>query len=198
MTSSTGQPKDHQVPPGTGTLGLALILLALGVLFAASIAGYLIIRYIGANAPARGTLELPWPFWLTTGIILCSGVSMYYGQRAILADQRRALRRALTVTTILGVVFMIVQTPAMYQLYELHNREAEKGNIYLFGLVLLLIALHALHVVGGLISLFITTARAYRDAYSSDNYAGVKHCAMYWHFLDIVWIVMFTALWATA
>ena len=198
MTSSAGEPKDHHVPPGTGTLGLALILLALGVLFTASLVGYLIVRYTSADAPARGTLELPWPFWLSTLLILCSGVSMFYGQRSIVVDQRRALRRALTVTTMLAVAFMIVQAPAMYGLYQLHNRESASGNIYLFGLVLLLIALHAAHVIGGLVALILTTARAYRNAYSPDNYAGVRHCAMYWHFLDVVWIVMFTVFWASA
>ncbi len=177
---------------------MVLFLLALGMLFAASMLAYAIIRYAGAHTPPVGYLALPWLFWISTAVILCSGVSMHYARRSIMADRQAAFRRGMTMTTLLGFAFLAVQTPAMIQLIGLHNRSVAERNIYLFGLVLLLIALHAAHVVGGIIALCVTTYRAHTGRYDAEHCSGVRHCAMYWHFLDAVWIVMFTVFSITA
>ena len=52
-------------------------------------------------------------------------------------------------------------------------------------------AMATLHVLGGIIGLVTTVRHAMQDKYDHENYAGIKHAAMYWHFLDGVWIVMF-------
>jgi cytochrome c oxidase subunit 3 len=53
---------------------------------------------------------------------------------------------------------------------------------------------HALHVLGGLIGLGVTTAHAFQGRYDHENYVGVKSAAMYWHFLDGVWIIMYLGI----
>ena len=62
----------------------------------------------------------------------------------------------------------------------------------MYGLVFFLILVHALHVVGGIVALGIVTFRARRRKYDHENYMGVQFAARYWHFLDVVWIGMFT------
>ncbi|MCZ6542722.1 MAG: cytochrome c oxidase subunit 3, partial [Planctomycetota bacterium] len=57
-----------------------------------------------------------------------------------------------------------------------------------------LTGVHALHVIGGLIPLAAVTIRSFRNRYSSTDHAAVRYCAMYWHFLDGVWIVLFATL----
>jgi heme/copper-type cytochrome/quinol oxidase subunit 3 len=69
--------------------------------------------------------------------------------------------------------------------------------LHLYGLIFFLILVHALHVVGGLVGLSVTTAHALQGRYDHERYGGVKHAAMYWHFLDAVWLVMYGCL-ATA
>jgi cytochrome c oxidase subunit 3 len=49
-------------------------------------------------------------------------------------------------------------------------------------------------VAGGIVALVATTVSAFRGKYDHENHAGVKHAAMYWHFLDIVWIVMYATM----
>jgi heme/copper-type cytochrome/quinol oxidase subunit 3 len=53
------------------------------------------------------------------------------------------------------------------------------------------VLIHALHVLGGVIYLAIVTQRALAGRYDHEHYTGVKHAAMYWHFLDLVWLMMF-------
>ena len=58
-----------------------------------------------------------------------------------------------------------------------------------------LTALHALHVLGGLPPMLIVTVRALRMGYGPSDHRGLVYCAMYWHFLDAVWIVLYAILW---
>jgi cytochrome c oxidase subunit 3 len=53
------------------------------------------------------------------------------------------------------------------------------------------VLLHAAHVVGGIILLALVARKAFRGGYDHEHHLGVHHAALYWHFLDIVWLVMF-------
>jgi heme/copper-type cytochrome/quinol oxidase subunit 3 len=68
------------------------------------------------------------------------------------------------------------------------------GGVFLYGLAFVLILVHALHVVGGIIGLVNTVRHGMHGDYDHENYYGIKHAAMYWHFLDGVWIVMFLGM----
>jgi heme/copper-type cytochrome/quinol oxidase subunit 3 len=68
------------------------------------------------------------------------------------------------------------------------------ASLYAFGFYVLT-GLHALHVIGGLVPLGITTAHARRGAYTASSHAGVDFIAMYWHFLGAVWLVLFVVLY---
>jgi heme/copper-type cytochrome/quinol oxidase subunit 3 len=65
-------------------------------------------------------------------------------------------------------------------------------QVSMYGLVFFLIVVHALHVLGGIVALAIVTWRTKRQRYDHENYMGVQFAARYWHFLDIVWLAMFT------
>ncbi len=58
-----------------------------------------------------------------------------------------------------------------------------------------LTAMHAAHVIGGLPAMAITAFRASRASYTPENHRGIVYCAMYWHFLDGAWIVLYATLW---
>jgi heme/copper-type cytochrome/quinol oxidase subunit 3 len=58
----------------------------------------------------------------------------------------------------------------------------------------LLTGLHALHVIGGMVLLGAVTAKAFAGRYSATYHPGVTYAAMYWHFLDVVWLVMFVLI----
>jgi heme/copper-type cytochrome/quinol oxidase subunit 3 len=92
----------------------------------------------------------------------------------------------------LGVAFLLVQTLNWWKMVAVDAVLATE-SLYAFTFYVLT-GLHALHVVGGLIPLAITTWRSHRGAYSWADFQGVRQVGMYWHFLDAVWVVLFAVL----
>jgi heme/copper-type cytochrome/quinol oxidase subunit 3 len=83
----------------------------------------------------------------------------------------------------------------MIALLRQHRTLSATQNVHLYGLIFVLILVHALHVLGGLAGLAMTTANAFRGRYDHENYVGVKNAALYWHFLDVVWIIMYLGIY---
>lgn len=183
--------KDNPAPDA-GPFGVAWFLASLGMLFAASIIGYLAVRVPAAEAWGQGLPSLPQLLWASTGVLLVSSATMH----AALVGARRGaqgqLRWGLYLTDALGVVFLVLQVVAWGQLYERAGAPALKT---LYGMTFyFLTVLHALHVIGGLVPLGITTYKAQRGRYGPEQSQGVLMCAMYWHFLDVVWLILFGVL----
>ena len=98
---------------------------------------------------------------------------------------------------LLAVGFLLVQTPSLMALLAQHHALQDEG-IYLYGLVFFLILVHGLHVMGGILPLVNITVKAHRGRYDHEHHGPVKYIAMYWHFLDGVWVTMFAVLIVTA
>ena len=184
----------HHVPAATGTIGMWLFLAALTMLFAASMLGYAVIR-TRSTAPALHTLHLPRTLWISTALILGASFTIHQAVRAARRERQSELRRNLIMTCLFAAGFVIIQAPALLDILSAHRAVSGRG-LRLYGLVFFLILIHALHVLGGIIGLALTTNNAVAGRYDHENFNGVKHAAMYWHFLDAVWIVMFAGLMA--
>jgi cytochrome c oxidase subunit 3 len=170
---------------------MAIFILSLSVLFAASMVGYLVVRFRAEAWPPPGTPSLPKGLWVSTLILVTSSVTMHSALRAARRDDQRTLRRMMVATTALGAAFVLAQVLNWFSLYGM-NLTARSG---LYGFTFyVLTSLHALHVVGGLVALALVTRRAFAGAYGPGAHAGVQYCSMYWHFLDVVWLVMFGLL----
>ncbi|OFV83450.1 MAG: hypothetical protein A2Y78_10375 [Acidobacteria bacterium RBG_13_68_16] len=178
-------------PLGTGRLGMKILVLALSMLFAASIVGYMVIRLRASAWPPPGVPRLPGALWFSTLIIVISSGTMQTAVRAVREGRQRALRLAMLLTTLLGVAFLISQTLNWFALTA--SNLTAKTNLYGFTFYMLT-GLHAAHVVGGVIPLAVVTAGAWRGRYSTAFHPGVEYCAIYWHFLAVVWVVLFTLL----
>jgi cytochrome c oxidase subunit III len=171
------------------TLGLWLFLAALGMLFASSMLAYVIVR-IRAGAAGAGDLHLPGLLWASTAIILASSVSMHWALASLQRQRQKLFRRMLLATLGLGLLFVAVQVPAMAALLRAHD-SLRAQNLHVYGLVFFLVLLHALHVVGGIAGLLRVNILALLGRLDRQHDGPVRHIAMYWHFLDIVWLVMF-------
>jgi heme/copper-type cytochrome/quinol oxidase subunit 3 len=169
-----------------------LFLAALTMLFGASLLGYFLIRTRSA-APPLHTLVLPRTLWLSTALMLACSFTIHKAAVAVRRERQNELRRNLAMTCVFAAGFVVIQTPALVKLLSEHQALRSQG-MHLYGLVFFLVLVHALHVLGGIIGLAVTTKNAAAGRYDHENYAGVKHAAMYWHFLDVVWIVMYAGL----
>jgi len=204
-------PAAPPIAPGFGTFGMTIFLFALGVLFTASIVAYLYIRARAEVWPPPNAPRLPAGLWVSTGVIILCSVSIQRALSSVRRDRPGLLIGGLLITLLLGLVFLLTQAMNWLWLISLNVvisplvREsllapaaaapttAHIASLYLFTFYVLT-ALHALHVLGGMVLLAVVTARAFAGRYSSAYYPGVKYAAMYWHFLDCVWIVMFVLL----
>lgn len=196
--ASTHSPSPESRPPerwdsvpGAGRLGMFFFIASLSMLFAASLIGYLAVRLKHESWPPEGMPRLPAGLWFSTLVIVLSSIAIQRALRRIRAGDTAGLQKWLWITNGLGYLFLINQTVNWTQL--ILARVTMSVNLYAFTFFMLT-GLHALHVLGGLIELGIVTRKAHRGIYTSTYHPGVEYSAIYWHFLDVVWIIMFTLL----
>lgn len=193
------EPTKHQcLPRNTGMIGMLLFLAALTVLFVGSLLVYTLIRtgVFGATPAPLHTVNLPRGLWVSTALMLASSFTLHQALAAVRRERQAALRGFLVATLLLAIGFIAVQVPSMAQLLSRHS-EAMAGaqKVAAYGSIFFLVLVHALHVVGGLVPLVIVTRNAFVDRYDHESHEPVRNVLMYWHFLDVVWIVMFALLW---
>jgi heme/copper-type cytochrome/quinol oxidase subunit 3 len=191
----------HVVPPGTHALGMWLFLIALAVLFVAGMLAYVIVRVAGtfqrinpvtgealpATAPPLGSLGVPPVLWLSTAAILLSSYTIHRALDNVVHERQSKFRQALTATLLLAVPFFLAQGAGLASMF---NQAADAGTALQYA-VFILIIIHGLHVVGGLVPLLVILRQAHLGRYDHEYYTPVKSLAWYWHFLDIVWLLMF-------
>lgn len=178
--------------PGAGRIGVLIFIASLSMLFAASIIGYLIIRSQAEIWPPPYVPSLPNTLWISTIILLISSGTMIWAHKSIKKNQITNCFRGLLFTALLGIAFLVAQWLNWQDLIQLQILPRSK-NMYAFTFYMLT-GLHAVHVIGGLVILAFVTVKAYRGAYNATYHPGVEYSSIYWHFLDIVWIIMFTLL----
>ncbi len=132
----------------------------------------------------------PWhlPF-INTLILLTSGTTVTWAHHALRSGDRQGLLRGLVLTVALGVTFTIVQG------YEfVHAPFTITGGIY--GTTFFMATgFHGAHVIIGTIFLCVCLYRAYRDHFTPDHHFGLEAAAWYWHFVDVVWLFLFTSIY---
>ena len=193
MTAPVHDPaRTAPVALSTGKLGMRLLIASLAVLFAASITGYIVVRTRAEVWPPAGMPALPSGLWLSTVLIVLSSATIAWAVSGIRRDRQLPLRVGLLATLLLGLSFLASQTVNWFSLVAADVRPG--ANLYAFTFFVLT-WLHAAHVVGGLVPLGGVTARAWHGGYSAAFHPGVEYTAMYWHFLDVVWLVLFAVLY---
>jgi heme/copper-type cytochrome/quinol oxidase subunit 3 len=172
------------------------------MLFASSMLLYVLMREHDFGRISNEPIHMPLIAWGSTVVLLAGSFTAHRAVTAIRRERLGICLKYLYITSALAVLFLIVQSPCMAQVLGEHRQlaaaaEANKGPrgfapVSLYGLVFVLILLHAMHVLGGIVALAVVTWRARGHRYDHENYMGVQFAARYWHFLDIVWITMFT------
>jgi cytochrome c oxidase subunit III len=176
-------------------MGAWLFIGSLVVFFIASILLYGIYAWSRRDDPFRSA-ELPWSFLVSTlCLFLISGL-VHAATRSVRRDRWQKTSWLLAISAIAAIIFLAVQLFAMLDM--LGTTAATSGNGRgVVGMVVVLAFLHALHVAGGVISLGIVAVRAAMGRYDHERHFAVDFAAQYWHFLDLVWIVMLVAFWTT-
>lgn len=182
--------QDLRSPSQAQTIGMWLFLLTLAILFAAGMLGYGVVRLTSPAIPDNFHLHLPQALWLSTILVLAASYAAHRAVVSIIHNKPAISQRWMGVTTVLALGFLLVQTPSMLLLLADHAKLLSAG-MPLYGLIFSLVLVHAAHVFGGFIALVITWRHALAGQYTNQNYGGVYCSALYWHFLDVIWLAMF-------
>ena len=176
---------DPQVPDRDTLiqLGMRLFMASLVMLFAASLVAYIILR-----SRLSASLQLPPLLWASTGLLAACGVSVALVQRANAQEAWGAVKAWAVITAAMSLGFLTVQVPALQTLLAEHDAAAGPS---LYGMTCVLIALHGLHVLGGMVPLGYLLALAWRGNLDRRRQPAVRACCQYWHFLEVVWAIMF-------
>lgn len=139
---------------------------------------------------AHEVLSLPLAT-LGTSVLIVSSFAVVMGLEAMQSDDRRVFFNWMGLTLLFGVTFLSIQA---FEWYELMHEGIKAGNI--FGTAFFVTTgFHGLHVLIGVAWLGLLVLRATRGVYSSSNNLGIELFGLYWHFVDVVWIVLFTVIY---
>ena len=184
---ASSHPEEPRARPQASALGMGLFLAALTVFFAASLLAFGIVRArTGSWLPENASF--PAGLWLSTFLILLSSVTMRWSVAAAREARYRELKVALWATLALGLFFLASQSFVWVHLWA--ERIAAKRNLNFFYMIT---GLHALHVLGGLAALALMGWRSLKG-WARHPWPPVRLTAYYWHFLDVVWLIMLAVL----
>lgn len=181
------KPPAQEVPEGAGGMGLALFFVSLAVLFIASAVGVMVVRFA---SPASGALvSFPPIGWVSTGALVTVSLLVHLGVRAVRKDEQTRFRACTAGALAASLVFLGLQAFFWSELLlqEMALANAVESGLYAF---FVLTGLHAAHVLGGVLMQSLVTVRAFRGAYWSLHHGQVRGTALYWHFIDLVWLVL--------
>jgi len=188
-----GATREDAVEPRKYRIGMWVALGSILMLFAALTSALIVRQTPALNGGARDwiPIEVPPVMWLNTIVLLISSGTIELARRALAGDQYQRFRNWWTLTTVLGIWFLIGQVIAW--------RELAAQGIYInshphSSFFYLLTSLHGIHLLGGVIALVIVTAAALRLRISMKKRVAVGVTSIYWHFMDGLWVYLFVLL----
>lgn len=187
----TAAAAEHEAHPDHRVFGLIVFLGAESMIFLGLFSAYLTFRAVYPSWPPEGTPErellLP---GINTLILIASSFVIHQADSAIKKNDVGGLRLWFGVTAAMGALFLAGQ------LYEYHNLEFGLTTNLYASTFYVLTGFHGLHVFLGLCLILAVLWRArQKEHYSSQHHFGVEAAELYWHFVDVVWIVLFLLLY---
>ncbi len=135
--------------------------------------------------------DIPIWFYISTIVILFSSVSMYLAKKFIEKNNNKSAFNFLLITITLGLLFALSQFFVWKELVGLDVFFTGDNSTAASSFFYLIIAVHLAHLLGGIIALIVTAIKTASNKYSSKDMLGVELCAIFWHFLDILWVYLF-------
>ena len=189
---------DHHGPPEANrssrvdpaTLGMLLFIMSEIMIFGAFFTAYFFIRIVSHNPwPAHGT-ELPEAVaGVNTAILLSSSLTIHWALTSVKNGNRFGLKAGMLSTFLLGLTFLTVQINEYVHIGFAPHDHAQ-GTVFYS-----LTGLHGAHVFVGLTLLSFATVRAFRGHFTPEEHRGVEVPGIYWHFVDIMWVVVYTTVY---
>ncbi len=138
---------------------------------------------------------MPTPFFISTICILLVSVCFFLAKRAIKKDDQKTTSIFLLSAFALGIAFVVFQFKGFEVMISQGNYFTGPQSNITSTFLYVVVVTHLAHVAGGFISLLIIIYNHFKQKYNSSQFIGIELGAMYWHFLDFLWIYLFLFLY---
>jgi len=180
----------RSLPMPNARIGLFVFLAVVTSLFALFISAYTMRMELGDWRP----LPDPSLLWLNTGLLIFSSIALQWAYIATGKGQVNTVRNALLVGGFFAFAFMLGQLLAWQQLVEAgYYAHTNPANAFFY----LITGTHALHLLGGLVAWARTTIKLSSGSEIASIRTSVELCAVYWHFLLAIWVILFGLMLST-
>ena len=171
---------------------LLFAMVSMTMMFAGLTSAYVVSQ---SRADWLKDFQLPSAFYFSTIAILGCSITFHLAKKAIQKDDRSLTTSFLLATLALAILFVVLQFVGFGQIvadgYYFTGNASSITTTFLYIVVLV----HLIHLAGGMISLLIIIYNHFKQKYNSTQTLGIELGAMYWHFLDFLWIYLFLFLY---
>ena len=183
-------PANHSSRVDAPLLGMLLFIISEVMIFGAFFTAYFFIRVVSHDPwPTAGTKLPEAVAGVNTAILLSSSLTIHWALTSIKRGNRFGLKAGMLTTFLLGLTFLTIQVNEYIHIGFAPRNAAQASVFYA------LTGLHGAHVFIGLCLLAMVTIRALRGHYTPEAHAGMEVPGIYWHFVDVMWIVVFTTVY---
>ncbi|MDR6764179.1 MULTISPECIES: cytochrome c oxidase subunit 3 [unclassified Flavobacterium] len=171
---------------------LLFAMVSMTMMFAGLASAFVVSK---SRADWLTNFQIPTAFYFSTAVIIACSVTFYLAKKAIEKGNRSATSAFLLGTFALGILFVILQFRGFGQIVESGYYMTGQGSSITTTFLYVIAFTHLLHLAGGLISLLIIIYNHFKQKYNPTQTLGIELGAMYWHFLDLLWVLLFLFLY---
>jgi cytochrome c oxidase subunit 3 len=185
MTTPISALEEYRHRLGINRLGLWLFILSDSFIFG----GLYVSRFYLLGPEVRPEVN-QWVGLFVTAVLLLSSFFMNRAETAMAYGDRKTFLRGTLITLALGLTFLVGVVGVEWQIAPFGPGDGAAASIFYT-----MTGFHAFHVLTGVIFLAIVYRNGRKGLYSAERHWAVEACAVYWHFVDVVWIFFYPALY---
>ena len=188
MTISEEQLKKSK----SAKLILLFAMVSMTMMFAGLTSAFVVSK---SRADWLKDFQLPIAFYYSTAAIIGCSVAFHLAKKAIQKNNQSKTTIFLLTTLVLGILFVILQFVGFGQIVDNGYYFTGSGSSITTTFLYVVTVVHLIHLAGGVISLLIIIYNHFKQKYNSSQTLGIELGAMYWHFLDLLWVYLFLFLY---
>jgi cytochrome c oxidase subunit III len=182
VVMNSAEKQRNKIHPHKFTMWIAIASIVM--MFAGLTSAYIVKR----EQPGWTGFTMPVIFWYSTAVMLLSSLTMQLALIAFKERNKNKYKKLITATALLGITFIIMQYMGFSQLWKTGVQLRGSGSAQFMYIIF---GLHALHVLGGVITLLVMFLKAFSAKVRSYNVVPVEVTSTYWHFVDLLWVYLF-------
>lgn len=191
LTEGTRQEKAARSKKMMLWFGIGSLIMS----FSALISAFIVSSKQRKDKDWLSNYDLPSAFYISVAIILLSSITFILAKKALKQNNRQMTTVWLLVTLALGLGFVFSQLEGFRQIIqEGYNFTGPTSNITM-SYIYLIAVVHIMHVIAGLICILVVIYNHFKQKYNANNMLGLELAANFWHFVDLLWLVLFLFLY---